>query len=612
MRTKPPSGCQKLAMEKLECRRLLAGDWHNTTLRCDVDASGYVSALDALLVVNAINQTGSRVLPERTGGAVAPFLDVTGDDALSPLDVLLIINAINRAQPDVPIALSTETSSDPNGNGLVLRERVKLIGQTSAHAKVTLSSDRAMEPQAGAWTARADESGRFAFELPMEMGVNRFQVDILDEIGGSKSVTRELRRGDIVTDWNASVLNVIREWSTTANDPYQGRIVTARPPEVARNLAMIHAAMFDAINATGGPYKSYVYAGSVVSGTSAVAAGAAAAHHVASALYSAPDELALWDATFAESLASIPDDAARAKGVQLGKSIAQAMLEMRADDGSNAPATYAYQSGPGAWQRTFPDFLPPLLPRWTDVAPFVIANPVDFRAEAPPQLTSEAYAVAVDEVMRLGAVNSTERTPEQTQIAVFWADGGGTATPPGHWNRIATDVVNQESLSLVDSARTFALLNLALADAGIASWDSKYTYNLWRPIDAVRLADTDGNDATTAEAAWVPLLRTPPFPTYTSGHSTFSSAAAAVLTHLFGDNYTFTSTTDAQSAPGQRPLDESLIVTRTFTSFDHAAQEAGLSRIYGGIHFSFDNTAGLTVGANVGKLVVDTALRARV
>jgi hypothetical protein len=326
-------------------------------------------------------------------------------------------------------------------------------------------------------------------------------------------------------------------------------------------------------------------------------------------LYSAPDELSVWNATLAESLASIPDDAARTKGIQLGESIAQSILQLRANDGSTAPGAYVVGSGPGAWQRTYPDYLPPLLPQWPEVAPFVIADPVDFRVEAPPELSSEAYAVAVDEVMRLGAVNSLERTADQTEIAIFWADGGGTATPPGHWSRIATDVINGESLTLLESARTLALLNLALADAGIVSWDSKYAYDLWRPIDAIRLADTDGNSNTASDSSWLPLLRTPPFPTYTSGRSTFSGAAAAVLTQLFGDSFAFASTTDSHSAPGQRPLDESLIVTRSFSSFDHAAQEAGLSRIYGGIHFSFDDTAGLAAGANVGSFVVDNVLR---
>jgi membrane-associated phospholipid phosphatase len=143
-----------------------------------------------------------------------------------------------------------------------------------------------------------------------------------------------------------------------------------------------------------------------------------------------------------------------------------------------------------------------------------------------------------------------------------------------------------------------------LADAGIASWDAKYAYDLWRPIDAIREANTDGNSSTNLDPTWMPLINTPPFPTYTSGHSTFSGAATAVLAALFGDNVSFTSQLDGQNASSQRPLDPSLIVTRSFASFKAAATEAGLSRIYGGIHFAFDNEAGHAAGVLVGQLVV--------
>lgn len=154
--------------------------------------------------------------------------------------------------------------------------------------------------------------------------------------------------------------------------------------------------------------------------------------------------------------------------------------------------------------------------------------------------------------MSLGSVNSTTRTPDQTQIALFWADGAGTATPAGHWNRIATDVLLDRSGSLLENARTMALLNLAIADAGNASWDAKYHYDLWWPIDAVRKADQDGNISTIADPTWIPLLNTPPILAYTSGHSTFSGAAASVLTALLGDNVCFSSSSDPQNAPSQR------------------------------------------------------------
>jgi PAP2 superfamily len=179
---------------------------------------------------------------------------------------------------------------------------------------------------------------------------------------------------------------------------------------------------------------------------------------------------------------------------------------------------------------------------------------------------------------------------EQTEIAKFWADGAGTFTPPGHWNQIAQDVARDNFNSLVDNARLFATLNVAQADAAICCWDTKYTYSFWRPITAIRNADKDGNDQTTLDTSWTSLLTTPNFPSYTSGHSTFSAAAAAVLTNFYGNNYKFSTT--GPGLPG---------VTRSFTSFDKAAEEAGMSRIYGGIHFMSDNTAGLAAGKQVGE-----------
>ena len=238
-----------------------------------------------------------------------------------------------------------------------------------------------------------------------------------------------------------------------------------------------------------------------------------------------------------------------------------------------------------------------LLPQWPFVTPFALAHPSQFRTAGPPPLTGAAYAADLDEVRRLGRVDSAERTPEQTLIARFWADGAGTATPPGHWNQIARDVSRQRDTGLYENARTFALLNIALADAGISSWDAKYFHGLWRPIMAIREADRDGNPATAPDPGWSPLLATPPFPSYTSTHSTFSAAGAAVLSSVFGPETAFTTATD--DLPG---------VIRGFGSFASAAAEAGRSRIYGGIHFEFDNRDGLAAGAAVGQYVAQTQL----
>jgi membrane-associated phospholipid phosphatase len=222
-----------------------------------------------------------------------------------------------------------------------------------------------------------------------------------------------------------------------------------------------------------------------------------------------------------------------------------------------------------------------------------------FRPAAPPALDSAEYAAAFNEVKSLGSADSTTRTEEQTQIARFWNDGLGTAFAPGYWNRIAQDVATGQGLSLVSEAHLFALLNIATADALISCWDAKYAYSFWRPVTAIRAADTDGNPDTEPDTSWSPLLVTPNFPSYTSAHSTVSGAAAEVLTALFGDQYQFT--VSAVSVP----------YTRSFDSFEAAAAEAGRSRIYGGIHYTFDNLNGLAVGGEVADYVIGNFLKPR-
>jgi hypothetical protein len=206
-----------------------------------------------------------------------------------------------------------------------------------------------------------------------------------------------------------------------------------------------------------------------------------------------------------------------------------------AEDGSDATVTYAGGTEAGEWRPTEPGFLPALSPQWGSVTPFALASGDQFRPQGPPDLTSAEYAAAFEDVKRLGSATSPERTDDQTEMALFWADGPGSYTPPGHWNQIATEIAEIKGLSGRDSALMLAELNVALVDAGIAAWDAKYTYGSWRPITAIRLADTDGNEATMADPGWSPLLTTPNHPEYVSGHSTFSGAAATVLTDFFGD-----------------------------------------------------------------------------
>jgi hypothetical protein len=210
-------------------------------------------------------------------------------------------------------------------------------------------------------------------------------------------------------------------------------------------------------------------------------------------------------------------------------------------------------------------------------------------------LTSQQYATAYNEVAQYGSLNSSLRTADQTQTVDFWAANPGSVTPPGMWNQIAGKVAGQQGNSLEDNVRMFGMLNVALADAGIAAWDTKYAYNIWRPETAIAGGDVDGNAATTAIAGWQPYMTTPNHPTCVSGHSTFSAAGATVLAAFFGTDQV------------QFSL-ESAGYSRSFDSFFAAAEEAGQSRIYGGIHFQFDNSMGLALGQQVGSTVAQQGL----
>jgi len=589
--------------------------WHHAELPLDVNASGLVTALDALLVINELNAGGSRVLPaEQPVGQKPRYIDTNNNGRLSAMDALLVINALNLPRQPIGLVLSIDPAHDANSNGVVLRDQIRLVGQTIPGARVSLEIARLdatlseVESQTQSLQLTAGEDGRFTVEPILFVGLNSLTASSRDLLGRSTTLHREILRADIVADWNAAILNVVRDWTGLSNDPYPGRIVPSKPPVVARNLALIHTAMFEAMNAVAAEFTSYLDEPILVSASvSAEAAGIVAAYQVARSLYPGSRELAVWEATRFETLATVAEGTAKQAGMELGQMVAARILATRVNDGSDAAEVHIGSEIPGGWARTAPDFLPPLLPHWGRVRPLAVQDVLEFRPGPPPDLSTSDYAAAVDEVMRLGRFDSSERTAEQTEIALFWADGGGTATPPGHWNRIATRISVVEQESTLQRARTLALLNLAMADAGIASWDAKYLYDFWRPIDAIRRADQDGNADTTLDTSWLPLVRTPPFPAYTSGHSTFSGAAAAVLTALYGEDIAFASQSDAHSGLTQRPLTQ--IVERQFSSFAEAAEEAGQSRIYGGIHFQFDNSAGLAAGQSIGGFVVENLLR---
>jgi hypothetical protein len=390
---------------------------------------------------------------------------------------------------------------------------------------------------------------------------------------------------DAVIEWNNVLLDAIREDRTA-------------PPTAARAMAMTHIAIYDAVNAIDAGHEPYHFDGDAPDGASIDAAVAAAAHRVLLSIFPAQQDFL--DAALDAALAEIPDGAAKTAGIELGEMAADDIIALRADDGSTDVVEYMPDDAPGSWEPTPPGFAPAALPHWAHVTPFAMTSGSQFRRGGPPALTSAEYTEAFNDVKLLGRAENSTRTQDQSEIAEFWVNGPGTATPPGHWNIIAQVVAEAQGNTLVENARLFALMNIALADAAICSWDNKYTYNEWRPVTAIRNADLDGNPDTEADTEWSSYIPTPPFPDYTSGHSTFSAAASKVLELFFGtDDVAFTTNSD------QTPE-----VMRSYTSFSHAADESGRSRIYGGIHWEHANQDGLGSGRDLGAYVFANYLKA--
>lgn len=385
---------------------------------------------------------------------------------------------------------------------------------------------------------------------------------------------------DAIVRWNVLTLDIIKAEKTS-------------PPMAAHNLAMVHTAIYDATNAVSKTHKVYKVQVEAPVGASAEAAAVAAAHRVLANLY--PKQIATLDTAKTASLAVIAEGKSKTDGVQLGEFVANKILEWRKDDGANAEVTYTPINRPGYWQPIPPDLKPASMPHWKNVKPFAMTKNSQFQIANMPSLTSEEYAAEFNKLKELGAKDSKIRTDDQSAIAKFWLDGIGTITPPGHWNQIAADIAIRRGNTFEQNVRLFAVLNIALADASIIDGDQKYTFNRWRPLTGIQQADKDGNPQTTADANWTPLLSTPSSPAYVSGHSTFGGAADAVLTAFFGDNVSFTAVAD--TSVNLQP--------RTLKSFTEAAEEAGISRVYGGVHWPSDNRDGLKAGRNLGKYVVE-------
>jgi MYXO-CTERM domain-containing protein len=413
---------------------------------------------------------------------------------------------------------------------------------------------------------------------------------------------------EVVTHWNELAIDAGRKLPF---GPALG------PNSASRAVAIAQIAVYEAMVSVSrefAPYRSYIAHSTPVSLEAAVASAAHAAL-VAIQPDQATGGVGL-DFELTLSLAGIEDGPAKQNGIELGWLAASSIVASRINDGSSATVAYPGSTDVGAWRPTprTPEFLdpptnatvsPPLAasdPQWGAVTPFALSSRSQFRAPAPPLLTSAEYATAVNEIQVLGSATApvtnpptdppTGRSTEQTNIARFWAQ-------PTHipFNAIARSLSERDKLSIEDAARLFALLNIALADSRIAAWDSKYFHGFWRPITAIRLADTDGNDDTVPDLTWQSLLETPNHPDYVSGHSATGAAGAAVLASYFGDARTFSVASTTLTG-----------VTRSFTSFSDAAAENALSRLYGGIHFRFSNELGLALGEQIGEYVFKNEL----
>ncbi len=377
-----------------------------------------------------------------------------------------------------------------------------------------------------------------------------------------------LAHADVVTDWNNAALDAIRAGHTA-------------PPIASRSLAIAHASIYDAVNGIARTHEPYLVQSAVPASASREAAASTAAHEALINLF--PAAAASFDTLYAAILAAIPNGPQKTAGIVWGEFVADQILASRANDGSNGIVLPPSGSGPGVWVPTPPAFLPYLLPQWGFVVPFGMNSSSQFRPPGPPSLGSERYAADYNEVKALGAAIGSTRTEEQALIALFWADGVGTETPPGHWNSIAQNIAAAQGSTLEENARLFALLNIAMADAAICAWDAKYTFHFWRPVTAINVTEPELN--------WASFIVTPPFPDYVSGHSTFSGAAATVLA-LFYDREDLPFTTGSDFLPG---------VYRSFPTCLAAAEEAAVSRLYGGIHFRSANQDGLQAGVGIGQ-----------
>jgi hypothetical protein len=394
-------------------------------------------------------------------------------------------------------------------------------------------------------------------------------------IAASLALALGAAHADIVTDWNERAAAVLDAEKVTAGYPS------------ARTMAIVHAAMFDALTAIDLGHAPYVSTPIDVAGASAQDALHAAARRALVELY--PRQKAMIDAAYAAAVGS----AGASASVVVGDKAALAVLETRKNDGSNGPNLHRPVTAPGVWVVT----AQPILPWAATVKPFALRTLAQFRPGPPPALNSAVYTRDYIETKALGSATSVQRTAWQAETARFWVISGITA-----WNQAARGLVAAKPLPLVDSARLFAQLNMALHDAILAVYEAKYEYGFWRPVTAIRNGDRDGNDATERDAAWTPLIETPLHPEYPCAHCVLDGAGGAVLKKAIGSGATAEFTLTYAAMPG---------VTRTYTSIQQLEDEVAMARIWGGVHYRNSNEVGNALGASVGTYVMQSTLQPR-
>jgi len=385
-------------------------------------------------------------------------------------------------------------------------------------------------------------------------------------------VAPSLARADVVTEWNLNATNALM--ITAAQGPQQS----------VPHMAMVQGAVYDAVNAIDGGHEGYLLTPRLATPfDSKEAAAATAAYRVLQTLLPAAQQATL-DGQYAASLAAVPDGVAKSRGIAVGKAAAEAMIAARTNDGRFGPYRFPVGSAAGEWRPVLPAFVNDPNAWLKDVRPFLVRSGTQFRSKGPQALTSKKYAKEFNEVKSLGSATSTTRTADQTLAARYWAEN-----PPNTWSRIVRTLSAQQNVSLVDNARLYAMLYMTAADALITVWNDKAHYLFWRPITAIREADTDGNPDTLKDEAWLPLIPTPPYTEHSSGHNGLSASFVATLQEFFGtDDIGWTDT----NLGG---------MTRSFTHLSDAIEEIIDVRIWSGIHFRSSDEQGAKIGRQVAK-----------